>query len=415
MIISEMPEKESKIFCQRCLAANSFEQELCVRCGTRLMLVVEPSSLRFEEDTAGGGIYEEHLLERVSALENKLMRLAEKLEHGLELLLRQSRTSYFDHALLDTLISLLGETGKVNPSKLEKLWRERCDSDASGIEAQEQRETLCVRVLKRYEGLERELFERLVREGFARLDEGKAAQGVRTLERAAALAPDNAPLNEFLGEHFFQAGKPALARDYLSRSLVSNPDDGRVRLLLGLACGDEGDALRAKELLVESVRLEGSSFAAHYGLGRLSAAEDDWKSALNEFKQALAARECPEAHYVVALVYYHLERYPTAVRHLAKAVKMDAEYAEAFYLLGVVYLRLGERVRAGESFDAARAADGQEPLYRNARRKMSRASEVLPPALFNVTGRNKRRLVTGGDDRLAAALQRNALRRVASR
>lgn len=413
--LTEMPDKEGKIFCQRCRAANVFEQELCAHCGTRLMLVVEPASLRFEEDANAGGAYEEHLLERISTLESNLARLAEKLEQCLGLMLRQSRTSYFDHALLDTLINLLGETGKVNPAKLEKMWRERYDSDAPGMEAQERRESVRESVLKRYEGRERELFKRLVREGFARLDEGKATHGMRTLERAALLAPDNAPLNEFLGEHFFREGKTALARDYLSRSLASDPDAGRVRLLLGLACGDEGDTPRAKELLSEALRLEGSSFAAHYGLGRLCVAENDWKSALSEFKQALAARECPEAHYVLARAFYQLGRDRAAVRHLTKAVGLDAEYAEAFYLLGVVQLRLGQPLRAGESFDAARLADAQEPLYRNARRRMSRAEELPPPPLFVAKGRDKRRLVTGGNKRLAAAVQADALGRSASR
>ncbi|MGB8508549.1 MAG: tetratricopeptide repeat protein [Pyrinomonadaceae bacterium] len=409
-----MLNRAEKIFCQRCLAANAYEQDSCTHCGTRLMLVVEPSSLRFEEES-GGGVYEEHLLERVSLLENKLARVTEKLEQSLDLLLRHTRSSYFDHALLDTLIELLGTTGKIKPATLKNLWRERCESDASGIEERERSEALRARVLQHYKGSEGELFRRLVREGFTRFDEGETTRGVRTLESAAALAPDNFSLNEFLGEHFFRAGKTALAVDYLSRSLDSDPHDGHVRLLLGLACGDEGDATRARELLVEAVRVAGSSYAAHYGLGRLSAVEDDWKSALTEFKRALAARACPEAHYVLALACYQLGRYRPASHHLTKAVGMDSEYAEAFYLLGIVRLRLGERSGAGEAFDSARRADAQEPLYRNARRRMSRSNELPLPALFVSTGRGKRKLLTGGGGRLAAAMHEDALSRVASR
>ena len=39
-----------QIRCQRCRAVNPLGEELCGQCGTRLMLVVEPSALRFEED-----------------------------------------------------------------------------------------------------------------------------------------------------------------------------------------------------------------------------------------------------------------------------------------------------------------------------------------------------------------------------
>jgi hypothetical protein len=65
-------------YCQKCLAGNPLGQELCGRCGTRLMLVVEPPAARYE-DSGMMPTHEEHLLERVSALENRHLRLTEKL------------------------------------------------------------------------------------------------------------------------------------------------------------------------------------------------------------------------------------------------------------------------------------------------------------------------------------------------
>src|ERR1051325_5192495 len=57
-------------YCQKCLAANPLGQEFCARCGTRLMIVVEPSSARFEAGPASLST-DEHLLERISAAENR--------------------------------------------------------------------------------------------------------------------------------------------------------------------------------------------------------------------------------------------------------------------------------------------------------------------------------------------------------
>src|SRR6185295_3384333 len=71
-------------YCQRCLAANPLGTDFCGRCGTRLMLVVEPNSLRFEAAESGVST-NEHLLERISATENRITRLAERLERSLEL------------------------------------------------------------------------------------------------------------------------------------------------------------------------------------------------------------------------------------------------------------------------------------------------------------------------------------------
>ena len=72
------------IFCQRCLAANHFGQDICSQCGTRLMLVVEPPTLRYEDECAMVLDHEENLVERVSVLENRLTRITEKIEHLLD-------------------------------------------------------------------------------------------------------------------------------------------------------------------------------------------------------------------------------------------------------------------------------------------------------------------------------------------
>src|SRR5690242_4638227 len=112
-------------FCQNCRAANPLGQEFCQRCGTRLMLVVRPPSMRAEyQDTTPN---EEHLLERLTILENTLARLAERLEQGLKLLLRQSETAYTNHALVKSLIEILNECGVVNNDQLEAMWRAECD------------------------------------------------------------------------------------------------------------------------------------------------------------------------------------------------------------------------------------------------------------------------------------------------
>jgi tetratricopeptide (TPR) repeat protein len=409
-----MSKRIGRVYCQRCLTDNPVGQDLCSRCGTRLMLVVEPTAARFEDEGVAGGGLEEHLLERVSALENHLLRLAERLGQVVELLLRQTRSVQQEHLLLDTLITVLSEARAISRQGIETAWRDRLERDTADIEAKERRAELCARAVAQYEGPERARFKGLVREGFERVGEGKAAEGVRALERAAALAPASAPLNAYLGEHFFREGKPARARDYLARALGADPEDARVRLLLGLACGDEGEAAEARELLSEAVRRGGPSFAAHCALGRLAAAESDWKAALSEFKRALAARPCPEAHYLLGLVYFNLERYNMALRHLSKAVGMDEGYGEAHYLLGFVHTRLGERRQATEAFAAARAAGVGAGGRRGGGRTAAKGRRELP-SLFAPGRGARRRLVTGGDARLAAALQADALGGVATR
>ncbi|MBA3240027.1 MAG: tetratricopeptide repeat protein, partial [Acidobacteria bacterium] len=239
---------------------------------------------------------------------------------------------------------------------------------------------------------------------------------VRLLERSAALAHDNAPLNAFLGEHFFGKGRNALARDYLARAHASDPEDARVRLLLGIACGEVGEAGRARELLVETLKRVGSSFAAHFALGRLSAAESDWKTALGEFKSSLAARPCPEAQYMLGRANYQLGRNRVALRHLTKAVESDPRYGEALYLLGLVHLRLGEKKRAGAAFALAKEQEASEAGAGAASGKKTAPSGRSGKSPGGAAGgRDKRRLITGGDARLASVLRDDALGNGAAR
>jgi hypothetical protein len=111
-------------FCQKCRAANSLGQEFCLRCGTKLMLVVQPPSARVGQFETTPN--EEHLLERLTILENTMVRLAERLEQGLNLLLRQSETAYTNHALVKSLVEILNECDVVDNDRLESRWRAEC-------------------------------------------------------------------------------------------------------------------------------------------------------------------------------------------------------------------------------------------------------------------------------------------------
>src|ERR1041385_9038923 len=255
-------------YCQNCLAANPLGQEFCSRCGTRLMIVVEPVSARFDAIEPAGP-NEEHLLERISALENALLRVSERLGRGLDLVLQQAQNSHFDRSLIKALVNLLTEDGVVDIERLQSSWVKHSQKDAEDQLESERRHEVRNNILSRYHGEERAAFEKCVNEAFDRIDENQNAAGFRLLRRAAQLSTDNVPLTFFLGEHFFRTEKISAAQRYLSMAHELSPRDQRVSLLLGLTYADSGDSERAKELLSIAKELGGSSFAAHYGLGKL--------------------------------------------------------------------------------------------------------------------------------------------------
>jgi tetratricopeptide (TPR) repeat protein len=371
------------------------------------MIIVEPAAARYEaaELTASN---EDHLLERISALENNLGRLTGKLERGLDLLLRQAQNAHFDRALVKALVGLLTDQGVIQGEKLERLWLDRCQKDAEEQLESERREELRLKILSNYRGQQSIAFEQCINEGFLFIDDEQLSRGIRSLQRAAEMAQDNVPLLYFVGEHFFKTGKTHRAKTYLSRAYELSPADRRVSLLLGLTCADEGDTERAKKLLSSATRLGGSTFAAHYGLGRVFVAEEKWRRALQEFKLALATKASPEAHYALGCLYYQLSRDGLAARHLRKALEMDQEYGEAFYVLGLISERAGHKERADEYFEKA----GVRPFVRKttpAKSKRQNPSAAVAAPLFRSSPSNSRKLITGGDRRLAEALREDAL------
>src|SRR6185436_14671606 len=145
-------------YCQRCLAANPLGQEFCARCGTRLMIVVEPTSSKFEV-SASSLPTDEHLLERISAAETRVARLAERLERSLDLLLRYAQNAYFDRSLVKALVNLLTEDGVVETERLERMWSERCQRDTVEQEENVQRDELRARILAGATGADKKVFE----------------------------------------------------------------------------------------------------------------------------------------------------------------------------------------------------------------------------------------------------------------
>jgi tetratricopeptide (TPR) repeat protein len=368
------------------------------------MIVVEPKSSRFEVGEAGLST-DEHLLERISATENRVSRLTERLERSLDLLLRQAQNAYFDRSLVKALIGLLADDGVVETSRLEQLWSSRCQKDAVEQEESVHRDELRLSILASANVTDRRSFEELVNEGFLLIEDKQITPGINKLQRAAEISNGNPALNLFIGEHFFRSGKTKLARNYLAKAHHALPDDLRIKLLLGLTCADDGEVELAKDLLSNATERGGSSFAGHYGLGWLFVAENNWRRALGEFKRALSVRPSPEAHYVLGCLYYQMNRDALAVRHLRSATEMDENYAEAFYLLSRVYRRMGRKEVADQILKKAESNTTSSPV--SGKTTTARIPKVAP--LFQVSTSRSRRLITGVDRRLAEALREDAL------
>lgn len=405
-----MPHDFQKIRCQRCRAANPYGQELCERCGTRLMLVVEPASLRFEAGSASGDSQHDALmLERMTVLETALTKFAEKLERGFHLMLQHAENLQHEHQIVDSLVTLLIDSGAISRGELKELCQTKVARDETNRREHERRVELNRAVIAATPECEREALAPHLEGGLALFVKGEEQGALRALERAAALAPANHPLQVFVGEQLFGLGKASLAISYLTRAVGANPDDAGSQFLLGLTLADEGaDVESARTLIAATLRRGGKSFAGHYALGRLAALADDWTEAHAGFSRAHSARACAESHFLLALASLKLSRLRLALRHARAAIGIDENYAEAYFVLGLVHRREKDRARAREAFARASVVrsgeDGDSPPPATRNSEPALIHRVFGAAKLKGSG-----LLTGGDARLARLMRADAL------
>jgi tetratricopeptide (TPR) repeat protein len=401
-----------KIYCQRCRAANSVAEESCAECGTRLMLVIEPTTHRFEDAAQVSGTFDEHLLERISLLENNLARVVDKLERTLDLMLKQAQTTHTGHNLLDALISTLAETGALN-RELFRLRRNE-GGEATGATVSGR---FCEQFMTAHTGAEAEGFRRAVAEGCELIEAGRPVEAARALERAASTDAENGALNQFVGRALLAAGRPARALTYLKRAAKAGPEDPQLAVLLGLALAETGEAERATEFLAAATRRGASSFILHLGLGQLAAGRGDWRGAVAQYKLALARRASPEVLYLLGRAHQQLAQPRAAIECLRRAVALKADYAEAWGLLGRLLAGRGDEAGARTALTNARRARREGSGA--ARRKGVKAKKAAPRG----GGRGKsagakadaRRLLSGGDPVLLQSLAEALLAEVLPR
>lgn len=367
------------------------------------MIIVTPPSVR-NEMIWSDAFPQEHLLERISLLELRLVQVTDRLSQALDLMLRQSRTVQSEHLLVETLMEALTASGVIEGGRLSQLWQDKKKAEERQIAAELRREQVQERILSGASGTKADLFTYLVKESFQLIERGDDKQGVRTLERAAALESKNFSLLSYIGEHYFRHDKRSLARDYLQKAHDVSPHEGRVGLLLGVILADEGETDTARDLL-EGLSAE-KSFAANFILGMIYAAEQRLSETLAAFKRALAAVPNAETHYLVGSTYAELDRSKMALRHLQKAVELDANFADAWFMLGAVYIRQNDEKSAKDALTMALAARDagahSQAILRNPKKYTEIGNTTL---IFARLQQVKKNLISGTSPRLVKLLR----------
>jgi tetratricopeptide (TPR) repeat protein len=368
------------------------------------MITVTPRAC--VEEIIPTGAVEEHLLERISALEYTLARMQERFDRVVEMFNKQAMENFYDHAMIDSLISLLCEENLVNKDKLIASWQRRLAEKNEQDHFKEKLENYRQKILSSTKDSLDEKFVAFVSEGLNLLASvgDESEQAIRLLEKAILLNPENVDLNFFLGEFFFCREKLILAQHYLEHTLKYNGKHYLALLMLGVISGDDGEFEQAKNYLLKALKIKKNSFLAHYALGRILASEKQLDEALSHFKQALLIEPTAEMYFVIGHAYMIKGQVDLALKHLSKAVDLDPEFDAALYNLGLIYLERNLIDKAREHF---RAAYEIKPIARY--RKAMKAEAGVQLSIIPVFGHAQvapRKVVTSSDERFAQLLRR---------
>ncbi|MDY7093524.1 MAG: tetratricopeptide repeat protein [Acidobacteriota bacterium] len=329
------------VICQVCGEVNGEDQEYCRRCHHKLLVISGPvfeEDMVFEHSEDDGFSFDEHLLERISILEEVVKRSAESLRQLLAAVKKQERNVLINNTGLTVLGELLEEHGVLEPNAWSERWQGRMDEHLSALERRERFQSLRERITGLYHGPDVAEFEDRLTGAEAALGAYDGEAALRSLESALELAPDNYELAYLVGEIHFDDGEMDAALELFERALERRPDHYDSLLYAGALHYQRGDTERAAELLERAAAVQPDAFLPHFSLGAVHASSGELELAVERLERAVEIDVVPQALYLLGSCLYELGRLGEAIQRLQQAVKIRPAFEEALQLLGLAYL-----------------------------------------------------------------------------
>jgi tetratricopeptide (TPR) repeat protein len=336
---------------------------------------------------------EEHVLERISAIEYSLSTLNKRLDALVDTIERVAASNFIDHTMIETLTDTLQEAG-INLSHLEEEWRKRIDSRILETQEVDRLVGRVERIMTGHRGPNRSQFGQWIEKAHDLLLAGQARESIRFLKLALDQDAGNSELALLLAEVYFQIEAYGNALRCLNHVLAGKPDHFEATFLAGLIQQRKGELQNAQRQFERAVGLKKDSSAAHATLGSLLANVGNKKQAFKHLSTALKLKPSASVHYLLGALYYDSGQNRRAIQHLQQATELDPQYGEAFYQLGLLCLEMNWLRKAQECFKTAQTLNPHEKRYR--KRVRSFSGEATGPDQLNRLIREELRLVQYG-------------------
>lgn len=338
--------------------------------------------------------FDEHLLERISVLEEAMRRASHSVERLVTVMQSQEEHLAMAEAGMAALCDLLDRHGVIEREEWESVWERYRGSRLVALEERDRFARRRERILALASGEEAKRFQQLLGRAERRLA-ALDLEGASTLfEEAAELMPENREFLFFIGESLFNRGEPGRAKDCLERLLEQEPAHAEALVYAGAISYELGEFELAKERLERAVGLTPDSFLARFSLGAVHVAEGDHEAARDHLAAALDLDRVPQALCLYGRCLHETGEVGGAIDHLEEAVERNPDFEEAHHRLGLAYLARGRHREALASLRRAQRLNPHRLRYAELVRSLDgRVSDAeLPPAATDAVEAGERAL-----------------------
>jgi tetratricopeptide (TPR) repeat protein len=370
------------MYCQTCGAPNRDDHEFCIRCHQKLLVV--SGGLHDEEESyeEGGSeesfSFDEHLLERISILEEAVKRTAETVRQLLGALHKQEKNILISQTGLTTLRELLEQKRFIAWDEWNDLWETKMDYQLLALEKRERFLAIKERIAALHHGDKRKLFLQHLEDAEYALFGFDIERAVGALEAAFKLDRENYELAYFLGETHFNEGETEQALAYFSRVLEVKQDHFEGLVYSGVIYYERGDHTRAEDYLKRGVAIYPESFLPLFSLGAVYAGQGNLAKAVLFLERSVEVDAVPQALYLLGSCYYEMGKLAAALHYLQEAVRHDPAFEEAHHLLGLAYLDRHWNRKALDTFRQAQRLNPKKLQYQDLVRYLSGHSSGSP-------------------------------------
>ena len=178
---------------------------------------------------------------------------------------------------------------------------------------------------------------RALLQGKKLLDQGKPAEAIAPLQKAASLLGTNAPAWNYLALANHAAGKSAEATTAYQNAIAANPNLAEVYVNFGCLLLEQGNPAAARNAFTTYTALRPREAGAWLKLGLAQFRTREFVNAERSYANALNLTQSPEGWNGLGLAQSQRAHARDAATSFSNALKLQSDYAPALLNLAVIY------------------------------------------------------------------------------